>query len=186
LTFYGIIKMNKVTAIAEKKDSKLHVIQREKFEQAISVLAPGKYWITLEKIYKQRSSQQNRARFGIPYKLLRECFIDSTGEDVSIDFVHEFCKKRFLPSEYVEKLKLEWKEKKHVLKGLNKKKVHFPFKLTTTKLSTIEEMEYYKNIQRFGAEFFGVDIPDPDTNYVKELKNENTTIINRIGTNSEY
>jgi hypothetical protein len=157
--------MKKLLAIEEKKETKLHIIQREKFAQAVSVLPKGRYWLTLEKIYSKRSTQQNRAMFGIPYKILRECFIDSTGENVTTEWVHEFCKKRFLPAEYVDKLRVQWKEKKRYLKGLNKKKVYFSFELTTTLLSTVEEMEYYKNMQKFAAEFFSVDIPDPDSNY---------------------
>lgn len=153
--------MKRIEAIATIKNSKLEIVRRDKFASAISDLPEGRYSLTLEKIYNRRSVQQNRAKFGIAYKILRECFVEATGESVSIDYVHEFCKRNFLPSEYVERLKNEHQSKQIVSESTGEV-IEMPFMLTTTKMTTVEEMEFYANLQKFAAEFFGTEIPSPN------------------------
>lgn len=136
---------------------------RKKIEESISKLPDGNYFFTIEKFYKLRSVQQNRAKFGIAYKILKACFSESYGESVSIEFVHEYCKQNFLPAGYVERLKEEHEKNKILVNYNTGQEIEIPFRLTTTKLTTIEEMEYYKNMQRFCAEFFNQDIPDPES-----------------------
>lgn len=147
------------------------VFPRKKLKESIAKFKDGNYLLYIEKFYKQRSSQQNRAKWGIPYKILRACFSDSFGYNVSIDWVHNFCKERFLPEDYVEQLKAEWEQNKVLVNYETGQEIEMPFILTTTKMNTVQEMEYYKNMQLFGAEFFNVDIPDPDPNY-KNKKDE--------------
>jgi hypothetical protein len=141
---------------------------RKKLKESISNLKDGNYLLTIEKFYKIRSIQQNRATFGIPYKLLRNCFSEAFGEPVSIEFVHEFCKERFLPDDYVEQLKEDWQKSKILTNYETGLEIEIPFRLTTTKLSTVQEIVYYQNMQKFGAEFFQIDIPDPDSAKIKE------------------
>jgi hypothetical protein len=163
--------MNRLTAIADKeKGKRLIMLQRQKFESALEGLPEGRYFLTLEKIYSKRTDQQRKAQFAIPYRIIRECIIDSTGEEVSKEWIYEFCKKRFLPQDYVEKLKEEWKEKRRYLNGLNKKRIYFPFKLTTTKMNTVQQNQYYMNMQLFAAEFWGVEIPEPDKDWKNKLQ----------------
>jgi hypothetical protein len=138
---------------------------RKKIEESISKLKDGNYLLSIEKFYKPRSTQQNKAKFGIPYKLLRSYFQDAFGESVSIEWVHEYCKENFLPEDYKEQLKEEWEKIKILVNYNTNKEIEIPFRLTTTKMSTIQEIEYYHNMQKFGAEFFEIDIPDPDINY---------------------
>jgi hypothetical protein len=135
---------------------------RKKLQESISKLKDGNYFLTIEKFYKVRSTQQNRATFGIPYKLLRSCFSEAFGEAVSIEWTHEFCKERFLPDDYVEQLKEDWQKSKVLTNYETGLEIEIPFRLTTTKLSTVQSMEYYKNMQKFGAEFFQIDIPSPN------------------------
>ena len=84
--------MNNILAIADKaaNSSKLKVREKEKFDTAISCLYEGSYFITIEKIYNKRTDQQRKAQFAVPYKIIQACIIDSTGEYVSKDWVHEF------------------------------------------------------------------------------------------------
>lgn len=139
---------------------------RKKLADAFKQLKDGKYFLILEKFYKKRSTQQNRAKFGIAYKILQSCFIQATGESVSIEWVHEFCKERFLPAEYVEMLKQEYLQKtRFIVNNETGEEIEIPMRLTTTKLSTVQEIEYYQNMQKFCAEFFNTQIPDPQTNY---------------------
>lgn len=144
------------------------VFPRKKLSESFKKLKDGNYWLSLEKFYKRRSNQQNRAKFGIAYKILRACFSESFGCSVSIEWVHEFCKERFLPAEYVEKLRAEWEQSKILINYQTGQEIEIPFRLTTTKMTTVEEMEYYQNMQVFCAEFFGQEIPDPDPDYMNK------------------
>jgi hypothetical protein len=153
--------MNKLETFATISRGKLDIKQRERFVSAISGLSEGDYTLRLEKLFRKRSIQQNRAKFGIAYKILSECFTEAYGEFVSIDEVHEYCKANLLPPEYIERLKEKHKSKIFMNKDTGET-VEIPFVLTTKELTTVEEMVYYQRLQRFGAEFFGVDIPDPE------------------------
>jgi hypothetical protein len=141
---------------------------RKKLKESISNLKDGNYLLTIEKFYRVRSIQQNRATFGIPYKLLRSCFSEAFGEAVSIEWTKEFCKERFLPADYVEQLKEDWNKSKILTNYETGQEIEIPFRLTSTKMSTVQQMEYYQNMQKFGAEFFQIDIPDPDSSKIKE------------------
>lgn len=154
--------MKSLKALAKVTKGKLEIKQREKFIQAIENLPDADYCLILEKLYRRRSSQQNRAKFGIAYKILSECFTDAMGEYFSIDDVHEYCKVNLMPAEYVERLKQEHSERCEVVNKETGDIINLPFVLTTTKMSTIEEITYYQNMQRFAAEFFGADIPNPN------------------------
>jgi hypothetical protein len=163
--------MNCVIGIADKKDNQFKMLCRDKFSEAIDALVEGRYSVEIKKVYNKGSAKQNRATWGIPYKLLQQCFINSTGEYVDSNWVHEFCKERFLPGEYVERIKKEHEEdpKNHIVNEKTGEEITIPFRLTTSKMTTVEKIEYYKELQRFGAEFFYCEIPDPDPNW-KESK----------------
>lgn len=143
------------------------VFPRKKLQESISKLKDGNYLLYIEKFFKQRSNQQNRAKFGIAYKILKACFDESFGYSVSIEWTHEFCKERFLPADYVEMLKSEWEQNKVLVNYETGQEIDIPFRLTTTKLTTVGEMEYYQNMQLFASEFFNEIIPDPDPAKIK-------------------
>lgn len=162
--------MPSIIFFAEKKNGQFKTLYRDRFGAAINELPDGKYTGEIKRMYKQRSTQQNRAKFGIAYKILHECMVDATGESLSIEYIHEFCKERFLPAEYVERLKREHNEGQ-ITNRETGEVIILPFRLTTTKMTTVEEIEYYKNMQKFAAEFFYCEIHDPDHNW--KLNNEN-------------
>lgn len=147
--------MTSLTALAEQsKEHQFRIINRNKFATALTQLTPGKYTIEVKKVYRKRSNAQNRYKFGVAYKIIQECITDSTSEYWTIEEVHEYCKENFLPKDYVEQLKEAYNE----LEGEFKK----PFRLTTTKLTTVKEGEYWDNMALFVAEIFGVEIPLPN------------------------
>lgn len=154
----------KFALIVEIKDGSIKS-PRKKISEEIYKLKDGRYFFTLEKFYKLRSIEQNKSWFGIPYKILRSCFAESYGHSISTEFIHEFCKERFLPEAYVNRIKAEFEQNNTLVSETTGEVIKLKFRLTTTKLSTVEGMEYYKNMQKFGAEFFGVDIPDPEINH---------------------
>lgn len=152
--------MNKLTSICDIKKGKLHIIKRDKFATAVQTLPAGRYTLTLEKIYRRRSTQQNKTFWGLAYKILQQGFYELGWDNADETFVHEWAKANCLPAEYVERLK-----KIHAEKCVNKDSgeiLDIPFVLTTTQMTTVEGIEYYRNMQRLGAELLGVDIPDPN------------------------
>lgn len=152
--------MTRLNALCDIQKGKMNIIRRDRFAKAVEDLPSGRYSIILEKIFPKRSNQQNKSYWGYAYRILQEGFIDLGWENVDIEFVHEWAKANCLPAEYVERIKSE-----HEANCLNKSTgeiINAPFRLTTAKMTTIEGMEYLKNMQRLGAELLGVNIPDPN------------------------
>jgi hypothetical protein len=170
--------MKKITAICDLKEGgKLTILKEKEFKDALKTSVAGRYFLTLEKSYRKRSTKQNSAMWSIPYRILQDCFIESQGQYVSLNFVHEFCKNpdnRIIPEEYIERIKNEWdNDPANKLANKNTGEVIIlPFKPTTTKMRTVEMMEYYVNLKNFLMEWFGADCPDPDPNYKDEIEDE--------------
>lgn len=105
----------------------------------------GRFVITIEKAKRKRSNNQNRYLWGCVYKFIQQGFED-LGNKESLETIHEFCKSRFLKKEIVHE------ETGEVM----------TFTKSTTELSTSEMMDYIADLQRFGAEYLNVIIPDPN------------------------
>lgn len=169
--------MNKITFIWDIKDGKITILKRDKFNEMIKSLPDGRYIVELIKKFRQRSLQQNKAKFGIAYKIIQGLLIESWGRFISIDEVHEFCKapeNGLIPLEYIERLKDEYiNDDNNRLFNKDTGEIKMiPFRITTTKMTTTEEMEYYKNMQDFALEFFNAEIPDPDPNWKDNLNSK--------------
>lgn len=108
---------------------------------------------------KQRSNAQNRSMFGIPYKILAQAMSEAWGEVVTVGAVHEMMKGRFkdLLQEYRTDNRYLWliSTKTGEYEDIEKPP-------TTKMLSTVGMMRYYEALQKFGAEYFGVDVPAPN------------------------
>lgn len=118
------------------------------------MLEGGAVEIDVKRFRKTRSNQQNRALFGLAYKLLSEHTGYEAGE------IHEY-----LCGEY-------WGWVEHELFG---KKKHRPRRTTTTdedgKASTLDTeqfAEFFDFVQRFAAEKCGLYIPDPDPDWKEQ------------------
>lgn len=161
----------KINTLLYLKSGKLSIIKEGIFRDALKIADDGRYFLTLEKVYHKRSTLQNNSIWGIPYKHLQECLIESWGRYVKIDEVHEFCKLNFLPQEYIDRLQDEYMDDDdNKVKNLKTGDVKMiPFRLTTTKMTTVESMEYYKNMQDFAMDYFNCDIPDPDPEWKENL-----------------
>lgn len=153
--------MRNLTAICDIKAGKAIFVKEKEFKQAIQCLSDGRYLVTFEKQRKIRSGQQNKTFWGIAYKIIQQGLIEAGHEEAgSIDFVHEICKENCLPLDYKEKLLSEPVES--IVNKNTGEVIDLPNRLTTTKMSTVEAMEYYQNMQKFAAEFLGCYIPDPN------------------------
>lgn len=92
---------------------------------------------------KRRSDDQNKALWGLAYKLLHE----ATGHDV--DDLHAFFLGEFFGWETIDVLG----QKRRV-----------PIK-RSSKLTTVEFSEFFSFIQQRAAETVGIYIPDPDPSW---------------------
>ena len=110
----------------------------------LEILPSDKPWEVLVRPFrKTRSSLQNRALWGIAYKLLSE----HTGHEP--DELHEYFLGEFHGWEVVD----FFGQKKRRPKG------------RSHDMNTREFSDYYAFIQRKAAELLGVYIPDPDPHY---------------------
>jgi hypothetical protein len=165
----------KISAISWIKDGELSIVKKDEFKKALKFAPNGRYFLSLEKSYNKRSVNQNNSVFGIAYKMMREGFIDSFGEYVTIQWVHEYCKNpdnKLIPPEYLDRIYKEYleSEKKEIINKSTGEVLTIPFKVTTTKMKTIEMMEYYSNLQYFAKDYFDMDIPDPDPEWMNKNK----------------
>jgi hypothetical protein len=138
----------KLMYVGRIQEGKLLITNRRKFSRELKEAFEGKrVRLTIEKIKKKRSSQQNRYLWGCVYEIAQEAFSEQGHIGVTKDEVHEFLKNRFLSNGK----EVASRETGEVIKMGS----------TTTTLSTVEFMDYVTQIQQFFSEFFNVNIPDP-------------------------
>ena len=126
--------MREIVTFCEIKSGVVRIFKRKEFDQAIKVFGEGRHKLTISKIYRKRSTQQNRYLFGVIYETYLQCFKETYGYDYCMEVTNQ------LTGEIL-RIPLSEKEKKE--------KVHEFFKAlynegkTTTDLTTIETEEYY-------------------------------------------
>lgn len=106
--------------------------------------------LTIQLFRRTRSSQQNRALWGLAYKMIS----DETGYE--LEELHEY----YLGTHFGWTVKTVFGQKKRVP---NKR---------SSKLSTVEFNEYFAFIQRHAAQHLGLYIPDPDPDYWQRQERE--------------
>lgn len=117
---------------------------RKTFQAIVESFNGKRIEISFTKARKSRSNQQNRYYWGCLIPILKSTLKD-LGNEFTPEQVHDMLKYKFL------------KKDVHVKDG------EFITKITSsTELSTSEFMDYIADIQRWSAEFFGVEIPDPN------------------------
>ena len=109
--------------------------------------------ITIEKRKKKRSNEQNKFYFGCVIPIFQNAISEQWGERQSINEVHEFLKQNL---HYSEKVNESTREIIRLAKS-------------TTTDSTTDFMAYLEEISKFGKEWFGLDIPEPNQQIEIEL-----------------
>lgn len=136
----------KFEIISEVKNGNL-TRNRNQIKESIEYFEGKVVIITVEKRKNKRSNPQNAYMWGVCIPTIKEC-LKSAGITLSLNDVHEMLKLKFLKEtiltneetgECVERVK------------------------STTELTTTQFMEYIMDIQKFAAEYFGVVIPDADS-----------------------
>ncbi len=109
----------------------------------------GLYAITIKRVRKNRTSDQNGWLWGCVYPILLDGLIDAGWEFTSIEQVHEFFKAQFTQDKAINYHTGEI--------------VEFP--TSTAIMDTVTFSTYVEQLRTYASEFLGVDIPDPDKNW---------------------
>ena len=104
--------------------------------------------ITFSKPKKSRSNNQNRYYWGLVLPLVQSGLLDATGELRSIDNIH-----------YKILLPLFAPQNEIVNKDTGESLLE---RLTSSEMTTTQFCEYILEVQKWGAEFLGIDIPSPN------------------------
>jgi len=145
------------------------VHDKEQLESDIRKFFEGKNVdITYQLHRKKRSLAQNRAMFGIPFKMIADAMTEAVKETTrkifTVEDVNDWIKQDPRFNYIFEKHSIE--EIYQVMP--NGDTVRLPN--TTRRLTTLGESLLYKELQLFGAETLYIDIPDPNE---KDFKDEN-------------
>lgn len=144
---------------------------KDKFKRLINELPDGQYLTKIEPVGRKRTIKQNNSFWGIPYAYFKRALIASGNyKDISDQQVHEFCMHHCLPDDYKERILNQYKADPGMVDIKTGEVFKSAFRLTTTKMTTIDGMHYYENLQAFYAEWFSSGeandvIPDPDPEY---------------------
>lgn len=135
--------MNKFSSYGTIKDGVITVSNKKRFIQDCGQFKDCEVEIIVKK-KGTRSTQQNRYYFGVVVAEVR-LGLKEIGYDMTVDETHYFLKNKF-----------------HIVSIGNKDGVEIQVPGSTTDMNTIEFMEYFSKIQQWGAEYLGINIPDPN------------------------
>ena len=137
--------MKKVETYGTMKNGGLSIGFRDRFVAALSLLSDGRVRVTIERIYRKRSIQQNCYYWGV----VVQCFLDGVksewGESHSSEWGHE-------------QLKQHCNYKEKAVSGTGEL-VRLP--QSTRELTTVEFAEYEERCCKLIAEWFGITVPSP-------------------------
>ena len=102
---------------------------------------------------KIRSNEQNRYYHGVVVPLIQSAMVETTGEVLTREEVHQFLK-----------MQCNWREHVNASTGVCLKVPH-----TTTDLSTVEFEDYMERCRMFAAEYLDTVIPLPNEQLEIEL-----------------
>lgn len=159
------------------KDGTKQIHEKDKFKNAFDNLEPGRYIYIVEKQLNKRSLEQNNAMWAIPYLYFENSLVEAGQlQNPSKQQVHEWCMHYCLPEDYKERIRKEYDAQEPLVDIRTGELFKPSFRLTTTKMSTVDAMHYYENMQNFYAEWFAKDekdqIPDPIKNWKQNKIND--------------
>jgi hypothetical protein len=125
------------------KDGKLLLDKGPKFREHLSSLNGKRVQVTVEKIKNSRTIQQNRYYWGVVVKLIAQ----HTGHDP--EQIHEFLKLKFSPRWF-----MMWPVGKNQFEEQR-------IPTSTTRLDTLEFVDYTEKCRMWANEFLGLEIPLP-------------------------
>lgn len=140
---------------ASVTDNGLHLHNRKRFDREVLAFSGKEVEVIVQRHRSKRSDQQNRYYWGgvVPIVCMG---LNDIGYRINEADTHEYLKATFLKDSIVNERTGEL----------------LPMIGSTRKLTTIGFMEYIQDIQRWAAEFLGVEIPDPNEQVEISFKNE--------------
>ena len=144
--------MKRIEAYGSTTNGVHRISYRDEFMQQWNELGDCKFRITIEKLYKKRSLEQNSYYWHVVLHEFVKGYKETTGEQITREMAHDILKGRFNVKEVM----------------LGGSPVLVP--QSTTELSTAEYGEYIEKCRDFVAEFFGIDIPAPGEQSEMEFK----------------
>lgn len=128
---------------------------REQIKQAIASFEGKEIIITIDKAKKTRSNNQNNFYWGVCIPLIQSGLKDATGEFRSSENIHyNILLPLFSPS--VEIINTDTGQ---VLTE----------RISSSEMTTIQFCSYIIEIQKWSAEFLGIDIPSPNEEIMLEF-----------------
>lgn len=137
--------IREVSTYGTKEGSSTKVHNRKRFLEQIGQLSDGRIEIIYRRVYKKRSSEQNRYYWGVIVKEFQTGYHTENGEWIDKEAVHTILQSEFNSKEVINK---KTGEIIKVPKG-------------TSKLTTSEYMDYIAECIRFIAEWFHIEVPEP-------------------------
>jgi predicted ATPase len=98
----------------------------------------------------KRSNPLNRYYWGVVLPMIANCLTDASGEPITVEDAHEFCKIKFNAKTVYTDLGFEVIPK------------------STASLSNADFLDYLTRVKQFVAEYFGVYIPEPNETPIPE------------------
>lgn len=143
------------------KDRKKSVQKHAEFKEISDNLPDGLYCITIQQVIGKRTRQQEKTWWGVLVeKFIRPALSELSGFEYSNEQTFEIIKKECLPEAYKQRLINEYKELATRLTIDGKEKLLPEFRLTSTKLTKSESIEFIDNIYAFSIEYLNLNLPE--------------------------
>ena len=146
--------MKTVTLLAKVVDGRIDPDSERNWETAMKILEGKQVSIKIGPRTRVRSNLQNNYLWGVVYKTIS----DETGND-SKD-LHEYFKEKFISTIVYRTM--------HKPDGTSEV-IDFRQTRSTTDLTTVEFIEYYRGIIAFAAEDLGIYVPEPNEEEMWQL-----------------
>lgn len=137
----------KHTICSKVENGKL-IRNRKQLNDVVGSFEGKEILITVEKAKKQRSNQQNRYYWGACLPLVQQGLKEATGELRSVESIHyNILLKMFAPVNEI----VNTQTGEVITESIS-----------SSEMGTVQFMEYIQEIQKWAAEFLGIDIPSPN------------------------
>lgn len=146
-------KLRMKTSIHSKVENGKLKTNRKALSEAIEQYNGKEITITIQRKKKTRSNLQNAFYWGCVVPIFKAAIYEQWGERQSTQEIHEFLKQNL---HFIEKVNESTGEIIRLAKS-------------TTVDSTVDFMVYLEEIRKFGKEWFGIDVPEPNEQISIEL-----------------
>ena len=135
----------KIVYPAKVVDGQIKIVHRKQFDADVKFYEGKEIIITVEKKKKKRSLSQNAFHWGVIIPILKQAFYD-VGSIYTGEQIHDMMREMFLK----------------VTDPVGNDGQFITRTKSSTELSTVEWMDWNREITIWAAEFFGIVIPEPN------------------------